>query len=156
MCRQSLYMWVKVHPEFAEAMDEAQFAALAWWRMSARPASAWASKFNAALCFPWLKNRFRHDGYGDKYELEHSGTVETEERQLTDLDLARRVAFVPQRGHGAAEREETQCRLTGLGRALETDTPYHGRLLRHVLGRRCLAEQDAFEIVAPSTSRDPQ
>jgi hypothetical protein len=27
--RKSLYLWMKVHPEFAEAMKEAEFAALA-------------------------------------------------------------------------------------------------------------------------------
>ena len=26
-----LYLWMKIHPEFAEAMKEAEFAALAWW-----------------------------------------------------------------------------------------------------------------------------
>ena len=29
--RKSLYLWMRVHPEFKEAMDEAEFAALAWW-----------------------------------------------------------------------------------------------------------------------------
>jgi hypothetical protein len=39
--RKSLYLWMKVHPEFAEALEEAQFAALAWWE-DVGPASRWA------------------------------------------------------------------------------------------------------------------
>ena len=39
---------MKVHAEFAEAMDEAQFAALAWWEDIGQ-AGLTIPKFNAAL-----------------------------------------------------------------------------------------------------------
>jgi helix-turn-helix resolvase-like protein len=109
VCRQVLYSWVKVHPEFAEAMEESQWRALAWWEDVGQAGLSMGSKFNAALYAFHMKNRFRGE-YGDKTEVEHSGRVEAdpEGRQLTDLDLARRVAFVLNEGMEAARRQEQQ------------------------------------------------
>jgi transposase-like protein len=44
--RKSLYLWMKVHPEFGEAMKEAEFAALAWWE-DVGQAGLTMPKFNA-------------------------------------------------------------------------------------------------------------
>src|SRR5512134_2193192 len=84
--RKSLYLWMTVHPEFAEAMKEAEFAALAWWEDMGQ-AGLTIPKFNAALYAFNMKNRFR-DFYGDKVELEHTDNTDPEGRQLTNLDLA--------------------------------------------------------------------
>jgi hypothetical protein len=63
--RKSLYLWMKIHPEFAEAMEEAQFAALAWWE-DVGQAGLTIPKFNAALYAFNMKNRFR-EFYADKW-----------------------------------------------------------------------------------------
>ena len=56
-----------------------------------------------------MKNRFR-EFYADKIDLAHSGTVDAdpEERQLTDLELARRIAFVLHEGMEMKRQQEQQ------------------------------------------------
>ena len=65
------------------------------------------SKFNASLYAYAMKNRFR-DHYGDMVELEHSGTAEPEGRQLSDLEIARRVAFIFHKGQRELEQQRGQ------------------------------------------------
>ena len=103
--RKSLYLWMKVHPEFAEAMDEAQFAALAWWE-DVGQAGLTMPKFNAALYAFNMKNRFR-EAYADKV-LTHIAEEEPAERQLTDLDLARRIAFIFGEAMKTKQQQEQQ------------------------------------------------
>jgi hypothetical protein len=91
--RKTLYLWMKVHPEFAEAMEEAQFAALAWWEDVGQAGLSMGSKFNASLYAYQMKNRFR-EFYADKVDVAHTGNSEPEERQMSDIELARRTAFV--------------------------------------------------------------
>jgi transposase-like protein len=106
--RKSLYLWMRVHPEFKEAMDEAEFAALAWWE-DVGQAGLTIPKFNAALYAFNMKNRFR-EFYGDKVDVAHTAE-EPEERQLSDLDIARRIAFIFARGQ--AELREQQLKERG-------------------------------------------
>ena len=89
--RKSLYLWMKGHPEFKEAMDEAEFAALAWWE-DVGQAGLSMPKFNATLYAFNMKNRFR-EFYADKVDVAHTAD-EREEPQMSDLELARRVAFM--------------------------------------------------------------
>jgi helix-turn-helix resolvase-like protein len=93
--RKTLYAWVKAHPEFAEAMEESQDLALAWWEDVGQQGLKMGSKFNASVYSYLMKNRFR-EHYSDKVGVEHSGKVEADpaERQLTDLEIARRIAFI--------------------------------------------------------------
>jgi hypothetical protein len=93
--RKSFYLWQKVHPEFKEAVEEARWCALAWYEDLGQ-AGLGLPKFNAALYAFQMKNKFR-EFYADKVDLAHSGSIdpgEPEERQLTDLELARRIAFI--------------------------------------------------------------
>ena len=91
--RKSMYLWMKVHPEFAEAMEEAEFAAMGWFEDVGQVGLSMGNKFNASLYSYLMKNRFRAF-YSDKVDVAHSGTVEADEPQMTDLELARRIAFV--------------------------------------------------------------
>jgi hypothetical protein len=68
------------------------FAAQAWWE-EAGQAGLTMKGFNGAVYSYLMKNRFRGE-YGDKTEVEHSGKVQTDEPEMTDLELARRIAFV--------------------------------------------------------------
>jgi helix-turn-helix resolvase-like protein len=107
--RKSMYLWMKVHPEFAEAMEEAEFAAMGWFEDVGQVGLSMGNKFNASLYSYLMKNRFRAF-YSDKVDLAHSGTVQSEEPEMTDLELARRIAFV----FGEAmrtKREQEQLQL---------------------------------------------
>lgn len=56
----------------------------------------------------WLLSKALPKLYGDKLDLKHSGTVQRDESELTDLDLARRIAFIFNEGMQAKERQEPQ------------------------------------------------
>ena len=109
--RKSLYLWMKVHPEFAEAMQEAQFAALAWWE-DVGQARLSMPKFNAALYAFNMKNRFR-EFYADKVDVSHTATEEPAERELTNLELARRIAFI---FHEGMKEKQKQDQASNFGR----------------------------------------
>jgi hypothetical protein len=96
---------MKIHPEFAEAMKEAEFAALAWWEDIGQ-AGLSMPKFNAALYAFNMKNRFR-EFYSDKVDVTHVEEVDPAER-LTPLDLARRVAFLLHEGREELRRQQEQ------------------------------------------------
>ena len=53
-----------------------------------------------------MKNRFR-EAYADKVDLTHVAE-EPEERQLTDLDLARRIAFIFGEAMKTKQQQEQQ------------------------------------------------
>jgi hypothetical protein len=108
--RKALYAWMKAHEEFAEAMEEAQFAALAWWEDLGMAGLKMGNKFNSSLFAYQMKNRFRTE-YADKVDVAHSGKVDNttpEERELTDLDLARRVAFMLSQASETIKRRREQ------------------------------------------------
>jgi hypothetical protein len=73
-------------------MEEAQFAALAWEDMG-QAGLKMGSKFNVGLYSYQMKNRVR-EFYADKVDVAHTGNSEPEERQTSDIELARRIAFV--------------------------------------------------------------
>jgi hypothetical protein len=103
--RKSLYLWMKIHPEFAEAMKEAEFAALACWD-DVGQAGLTIPKFDAALYAFNMKNRFR-EFYADKVDVAHT-QEEPEERQLSDLEMARRIAFIFHNGMKEKQRQQGQ------------------------------------------------
>ena len=73
-------------------MQEAQFAALAWWE-DVGQAGLSMPKFNAALYAFNMKNRFR-EFYADKVDVSHTGTGDPDEPEMSDLEIARRIAFI--------------------------------------------------------------
>lgn len=59
----------------------------------------------------WLLSKALPKIYGDKIDLKHSGAVaamDPEERELTDLDLARRVAFMLSQASETIKRRREQ------------------------------------------------
>jgi DNA-binding transcriptional regulator YiaG len=92
--RQTLENWAKSHPEFMDALKDARELELAWWEDKGQEGLT-ADKFNATAFIFQVKNRFRDD-YADvtKTELtgKDGGAIETKE--TSDLEMARRVAFM--------------------------------------------------------------
>lgn len=67
--------WQKQHPEFLEAVKEAELLAQAWWENKGQAGlDAGPGMFNATAYIFQMKNRFRHD-YSDKFEVKHDGTA---------------------------------------------------------------------------------
>ena len=104
--RSSLHLWMKVHPEFAEAMKEAEWRSLAWWE-DVGMAGLSLPKFNAALYAFNMKNRFR-EHYSDKVDVSHATEEVDPAERLTPLDLARRVAFLLHEGREELRRQQGQ------------------------------------------------
>jgi hypothetical protein len=86
VCKDSLYEYAKLYPEFSDALSRGKAISQAWWERQGREnlydTSEYDSenkisttrKFNDRL---WNKNvscRFRKD-WTDKSELEHSGSI---------------------------------------------------------------------------------
>jgi hypothetical protein len=105
--RKALYAWMKAHEEFAEAIEEAQFASMAWWEDQGQAGLKMGSKFNASLFAYQMKNRFR-DSYADKLDVAHAGKIEHEEPEMSNIELARRVAFALHLGMQEKQRREAE------------------------------------------------
>ncbi len=76
ICRQTLDNWTKAHPEFLDAIKEAQDLALAWWEDKGQAGiDAGQGNFNATAFIFQMKNRFRDD-YRDRHDHEHGVTDE--------------------------------------------------------------------------------
>ena len=117
-------------------MEEAQFAALARWE-DVGQAGLTMPKFNSSLYAYAMQNRFR-EFYADKVELEHTATSEPEEPQMSDLDLARRVAFML--STAVKRRQE--------GQALELETRPVRPQLAPFGARAATLIADAFDVQA--------
>lgn len=65
--------WRDQHPEFGEAVKDAQERSQAWWE-DAGMRGLFADKFNATAFIFQMKNRFR-DSYRDKIDHDHKGDV---------------------------------------------------------------------------------
>jgi len=91
--RQTLFLWIREKPEFAETMRECEDLALAWWEDQGRNA-LWAEKFNATAWIFQMKCRFR-DEYTEVNRHEHTGKdgAPIEVNDATRMEEARRVAF---------------------------------------------------------------
>lgn len=84
--RDTLYEWVKVHPEFSDAKKIGMEQARLWWEKKGqeglfsqseydKDAGTGSSKsMNAAVWIFNMKNRFPQD-WKEKQEVEHSGEV---------------------------------------------------------------------------------
>jgi hypothetical protein len=105
--RKSLYLRMKVQPEFAEAMEEAQFAALAWGENMGQAGPKLGSKFNASLYTYEMKNRLR-EFYTDKVELAHTATAtsEPEVPEMSDVELAASPSWCAKRCSNRAAAEQ--------------------------------------------------
>jgi hypothetical protein len=69
-------------------------------------------KFNAALYAFNMKNRFR-EFYADKVDVAHTGKSEPEAPEMSDLELARRIAFILARGQRQLEQQRGQPHVQG-------------------------------------------
>ena len=65
------------------------------------------SMFNASRYAYQMKNRFR-DSYADKVDVAHTATANPEEPEMSDLELARRIAFIFHNGMKEKQRQQGQ------------------------------------------------
>ena len=54
----AFYAWQEKHPEFREAIKEAEYQAMVWWERRGREATFSSSGFNATAYIFQMKNRF--------------------------------------------------------------------------------------------------
>jgi len=81
--KQTLYDWMKVHPEFLDAINRAMTLSQKWWEDAGQRGME-ADKFNSAV---WTKNmaaRFR-DEWTDTQNLNH-GAQDSLTQLLTQID----------------------------------------------------------------------
>lgn len=73
VCKQTLYEWIKKHPEFDDAIKKGTDLCESWWERQGRIALR-EEKFSATLWYMNMKNRFR---WADKQEstVEMSGNL---------------------------------------------------------------------------------
>ncbi len=103
--RETIDIWAKEHAAFSDAIKTARELALAWWEDRGQEGLLLGSKgFNATAFIFQMKNRFRED-YRDASVHEHSGKdggpIETKE--TSDIETARRIAFMLGRAVGRKE-----------------------------------------------------
>jgi len=84
--------WEEKHVDFSSAMKRARDFALAWWE-EAGQRGMFMMGFNAAAWGLQVRNRFPDD-YRDRREVEHSGTVQHEERVM---ERAERLKLIRER-----------------------------------------------------------
>ena len=73
VARSTFALWEKEHPEFSEAVKDAEHLAQAWWEKKGRAAVfGGVPGFNAVGFIFTMKNRFKED-WKDKIEQEHTG-----------------------------------------------------------------------------------
>jgi transposase len=71
--RETLNEWMKIHPEFSDAVKEGLRKSQAWWEDQGRIATfGGVDGFNATSYIFQMKNRFRAD-WNDTLKSEHSG-----------------------------------------------------------------------------------
>lgn len=107
--RETVDIWGKTHVEFSDSLKIAKDLALAWWEDQGQT-GVWAGKsFNATAYIFQMKNRFPAD-YRDvsAHELtgRDGGPIET--KDTSDLEMARKVAFLLGRAVGRAEPAKTK------------------------------------------------
>lgn len=103
--RSTFYRWIEEHPEFRDAIKEAEAQAQAWWERKGRTAIFASTGFNATAYIFNMKNRFSDD-YKDRAVHEHSGPNGGPIETKSDIELARIIAFALAKGARAAEAGE--------------------------------------------------
>lgn len=66
--------WTKKHPDFLNALKEADSYSQAWWEDQGQLGMAMGRDFNATAFIFQVKNRFKDD-YSDKIEVKHDATA---------------------------------------------------------------------------------
>lgn len=102
--RDTIYEWIKVHPEFSDAITRSKQLAQAWWEDQGQDGLVMPG-FNAALWAKQVSSRFRED-YHDKsiHEItgKDGGPIITKKLQdMTDDELA---AIAAGSGSGVADK----------------------------------------------------
>lgn len=91
--RECIYEWMRVHPEFSDAMARARLKSQAWWEDFGQEntmLAPGAGTFNAAAWGKSISARFAEDWRENK-GVELSGSVAVA-RELSDDDLKRIAA----------------------------------------------------------------
>lgn len=111
--RQCMNEWEKQHKDFGDAVKAATDLSLAWWETTGQQNMV-RQGFNATAYIFQMKNRFRAD-YRDTQDHELSGKdggpIETKE--VSDLETARRIAFVLGRAVGRQEVDKCDIAKSG-------------------------------------------
>ena len=68
--RQCWSEWIEAHPEFGDAVKDAEFIAQAWWERKGRQGITMGKDFNANAWRYQVFNRFSGD-YRDRRQVEH-------------------------------------------------------------------------------------
>lgn len=108
VCRATVFNWANDHPEFLVALKAGQAAASQFWeRILAKIASEGGGNATAAIF--GLKNRASED-WADKVLTEltgkNGGAIETKDMtERSDLEIARRLAFLLEKGARAQEKD---------------------------------------------------
>jgi transposase-like protein len=102
--RDTIYEWIKVHPDFSDAITRSKQLAQAWWENAGQNGLTMPG-FNASLWAKQVSCRFRED-YAEtsKHEItgKNGGPIETKRIQdMTDDELA---AIAAGSGGGVADK----------------------------------------------------
>ena len=117
---RTLYNWMMIHPDFLQAMEQAEIDAQAWWEEAGRKAM-FMPGFNAAIWsrsmaarFPrdWRENKtVEHTGRGGG-PIEIDGAIKTinvdamSERALEAIEEAVEIALITQDDDGEGDQSE--------------------------------------------------
>ena len=83
--RQTLYNWLKVHPEFERAKKEYEDVCKLWWEKAGNAMAVGKLQGNATTWIFNMKNRF---GWRDKVEVDNGGKVEVTINHPDPLEAA--------------------------------------------------------------------
>ena len=85
--RETINEWMKIHPEFSDAVKLGLQKSQFWWEKKGRLATfGEVPGFNATSYIFQMKNRFR-DEWNDMTKTEHSGSLKLEGVKMTFVDV---------------------------------------------------------------------
>jgi transposase-like protein len=82
ICKNTLFEWIKLHPEFSDSIKRGEALSQAWWERKTRLMGEQpAGKNNAAIVIFRMKNMF--EDYREKREPESQGNTQLD--RLSDI-----------------------------------------------------------------------
>lgn len=82
--RDSLYEWVKVHPEFSDAQKEAYSQNLLFWeKIGISGMVGRIPDFNATV---WIFNMKNRHGWRDKQDVDHTGVIQLQRLSPEEIE----------------------------------------------------------------------
>jgi transposase len=82
VAKSTIFDWIKIHPEFAAAIQEGKDFSEGWWCKEGR-LNIHNKEFNSTLFYMNMKNRFK---WSDRTESSHQVHVTAHEESLRELD----------------------------------------------------------------------